>query len=114
MVYGEGLADRVRALAPDGITAATDLHGTETATAASELGVPAERISTIAAHGVDLPATATGAGASDPGTLDRVAALIVDEKLMVPIAAVYPIDQIRDAVALQASGHVNGKVVVTL
>ncbi len=114
VAYGDGLADRVRALAPDGITAATDLHGTETAVAASELGVPAERISTIAAHGVVLPATATGAGASDPGALDRVAALIVDGQLTVPIAATYPIDRIRDAVAFQAAGHVHGKIVVTL
>ncbi len=114
VAYGEGLADRVRALAPDGITAATDLHGTEAAIVASELGVPAERISTIAAHGVALSAKATGAGASDPGTLDRVAALIVDGQLTVPVAATYPLEQIRDAVALQAAGHIHGKVVVTL
>ena len=49
VAYGTGLADRVRALAPDGVTAATDLFGTETAEAALALGVPPERISTIAA-----------------------------------------------------------------
>jgi len=30
------------------------------------------------------------------------------------IAATYPIERIREAVALQASRHVQGKVVVTL
>lgn len=30
VTYGAGLADRVRALAPDAITAAVDLFGTET------------------------------------------------------------------------------------
>ncbi|MCO5998927.1 hypothetical protein [Actinoallomurus rhizosphaericola] len=30
VAYGPGLGDRVRALAPDGVTAATDLFGTET------------------------------------------------------------------------------------
>jgi len=48
--YGDGLAERVRDAAPDGITAAADLFGTETAYAALELGVPAERVSTIAAR----------------------------------------------------------------
>ena len=49
VAYGAGLADRVRALAPDGVTAATDLFGTETVETALALGVPPERISTIAA-----------------------------------------------------------------
>jgi hypothetical protein len=35
-------------------------------------------------------------------------------KLAVPIAATFPIDQIREAVALQRGGHIHGKVVVTL
>ena len=47
--YGDGLAGRVRALAPQGVTAAADLVGTETAQAALELGVAPGRIATIAA-----------------------------------------------------------------
>ena len=112
--YGEGLVDRVRALAPNAIDAAVDLHGTETAHAALELGVPAERISTIAAQGSDLPVRATGGVDADPGTLDHVAALIAEGRLRVPIAARFPIEQIRDAVELQATRHARGKVVVTL
>ncbi len=49
VAYGPGLAERVRALAPDGVSAAADLFGTETAEAALALGVTPERISTIAA-----------------------------------------------------------------
>ena len=49
VAYGPGLADRVRTLAPEGVTAATDLFGIETAEAALALGVPPERISTVAA-----------------------------------------------------------------
>lgn len=47
--YGPDLSDRVRALAPGGITAAADLFGTETAEAAIALGVSPERICNIAA-----------------------------------------------------------------
>ena len=48
VAYGTGLADRVLALAPKGVSAATDLFGTETVEAALALGVPPERISAIA------------------------------------------------------------------
>ena len=40
VAYGGGLADRVRALAPGGVTAAIDLHGTETVHAAQGTRCP--------------------------------------------------------------------------
>src|SRR5205823_12648410 len=43
VAYGDGLVDRLRALAPAGVTAAIDLFGTETAQAARAPGVPDER-----------------------------------------------------------------------
>lgn len=112
--YGEGLVERVRAIAPDGVQAATDLFGTEVAYAALELGVPAARISTIAAPGQDLPFTATGGTDAGPGTLASVADLIGAGRLVVPVAARFPIAQVRDAVQLQAARHVHGKIVVTM
>ena len=99
-------------LASSGVTAATDLFGTETATLALELGVPAARISMIAGQ---LPGVTTVAGfQAAAGTLEHVAALIAEGKVKVPIAATYPIENIREAVARQASRHVQGKIVVTL
>jgi NADPH:quinone reductase-like Zn-dependent oxidoreductase len=112
VAYGDGLADRVRALAPDGVTAAIDLHGTETAHAARELGVPDERITTIAAQ-IDGITPTNGANAA-PSALDEVARLVAAGELHVPIAATFPIDQIRAAVELQAGRHVHGKVVIDL
>ena len=115
VAYGPGLADRVRVLAPGGVTAATDLFGTETAETALALGVAPERISTIAA-GPDPPGgvRATGAFDAAPDALQQVTDAILAGKLTVPIAARFPVGQIRDAVRLQAGGHVHGKVVVTL
>ena len=112
VAYGDGLADRVRALAPGGVTAAIDLHGTETVHAARELGVPDGRISTIAAQ-VDGITPANGANAA-PGALEEVARLVAAGRLRVPIAASFPIEQIRAAVELQAGRHVHGKVVIDL
>ena len=110
--YGDGLAARVRALAPAGITAAIDLYGTETALTARELGVPDHRITTIAAQ-VEGVTPANGASAA-PGTLEEIARLVAAGQLRVPIAATFPAGQIRAAVELQASRHVNGKIVIDL
>ncbi|MCW2890672.1 MAG: NADPH:quinone reductase [Actinomycetia bacterium] len=115
VAYGPGLADRVRALAPGGVTAATDLFGTETAETALALGVPPERISTIAA-GPNPPGGVRASGGIDapPDALERTTDAILAGKLTVPIAAVFPIEQIRDAVTMQAGRRVHGKIVVTL
>ena len=112
VVYGDGLADRVRALAPRGITAAIDLYGKETAHVARALGVPDNRITTIATQ-IDGITPANGANAA-PGALEKLADLIATGRLRVPIAASFPIDQIRNAVELQAGRHVKGKVIIEL
>jgi NADPH:quinone reductase-like Zn-dependent oxidoreductase len=115
VTYGAGLADRVRALAPDGITAAIDLFGSETIETALALGVAPERISAIAA-GPTPPGGAHAAFSIDaePSALPRIADAIVAGQIAVPIAARFPIGQIREAAALQADRHVHGKIVVTL
>ena len=115
VAYGAGLADRVRALAPQGVSAATDLFGTETVEAALALGVPRERISTIAA-GPNPPGgvRATGGSEAGPDALNRITDAILAGDITVPIAATFPIEEIRAAVTLQGGRHVHGKIVVTL
>jgi NADPH:quinone reductase-like Zn-dependent oxidoreductase len=115
VAYGPGLADRVRTLAPEGVTAATDLFGTETVEAALGLGVPPERISTIAA-GPTPPGgvRATGGVDAGPDAMARITDAILAGTITVPIAATFPIERIRDAVTLQAGRHVHGKIVITL
>jgi NADPH:quinone reductase-like Zn-dependent oxidoreductase len=115
VTYGVGLADRVRASAPDGITSAVDLFGTETIEAALALGVAPERISAIAA-GPTPPGGARAAfsGGAEPDALPRIADAIVAGQITVPIAARFPIQQIREAAALQADRHAHGKIVVTI
>ncbi|WP_409465393.1 NADP-dependent oxidoreductase [Amycolatopsis sp. GA6-003] len=114
VAYGPGLSDRVRALAPEGITAATDLFGRETAETALELGVTPGRISTVA-DGPALPDVhATGAFDAKPGALERITDAIRSGELTVPIAATFPVEQFREAVKMQAARHAHGKIVVTL
>jgi NADPH:quinone reductase-like Zn-dependent oxidoreductase len=111
VTYGDGLAERVRVLAPGGVTAALDLYGIETVQAARELGVPDERITTIAAQ-VDGITPANGADGAH--AIDDVARLVAADQIRVPIAATFPVEQIRAAVELQAGRHVHGKIVIDL
>ncbi|HVV87580.1 MAG TPA: NADP-dependent oxidoreductase [Kofleriaceae bacterium] len=112
VAYGDGLASRVRELHAGRVTAALDLHGTDTVQVARELGVPDARICTIAGVVDGVPA-ANGANAG-PEALRELARLVAAGRLRVPIAATFPIERIRAAVELQAGRHVRGKVVVDL
>ncbi|MQY28979.1 NADP-dependent oxidoreductase [Nocardia aurantia] len=115
VAYGPGLADRVWATAPGGITAAADLFGTETAETALALGIPPERIVTIAA-GPNPPGgvRATGGSQAGPDDLRRITDAIRSGALTVPIAATFPLERIADAVTLQAGRHIHGKIVITV
>jgi NADPH:quinone reductase-like Zn-dependent oxidoreductase len=111
VTYGNGLVERAHPLTPDSVTAAIDLHGTDTVQAARELGVPDERITTIAAQ-VDGIIPANGADAAH--AIDDVARLVATGQIRVPIAASFPVERIRAAVELQKARHVHGKIVIDL
>src|SRR4051794_2040272 len=76
--YGDGLADRVRELAPDGVTAAVDAVGSDEALEVSLALVPdRQRIATLAnfAGGAEAGIRVLGGGpGADPGTEVRDAA----------------------------------------
>ena len=113
--YGPGLVDRVRAIAPEGVSAAADLFGTETVEAALALGVPVERICTVVGRDTAPGGVrATGGADAGPEAMGQITDAILAGQLTVPIAATYPVEKIRDAVAQQAGRHVHGKIVVTL
>jgi NADPH:quinone reductase-like Zn-dependent oxidoreductase len=115
VVYGDGVADRIREAAPDGVDAFLDMVGGGYVELALELGVAPERINTIAdfaaveEHGVKSEGNAVGASAE---VLAELAALIDAGELEVPIAATYPLDQVRDAYRELAENHTRGKIVL--
>jgi NADPH:quinone reductase len=122
VTYGDGLADRVRALAPDGVDAAIDLVGTDEAMDVSlELVADRARIATIAnfARGPQEGVKLLGGGpGADPGTDIRDAArpelarLAGEGKLRVFVGATYPLDDAADAHRQILTGHTTGKLIL--
>ncbi|MFF1294664.1 MULTISPECIES: zinc-binding alcohol dehydrogenase family protein [unclassified Streptomyces] len=122
VAYGPGLADRVRAAAPEGVDAAADLVGTDEAVDVSvELVADRSHIATIAGFargaqaGIKLLGGSPGA---DPGTAIRTAArLRLTEaaeagRLRVLIAGSHPLREAAAAHRQIMTGRTSGKIVL--
>lgn len=113
-VYGDGLVERVRALAPDGIDAVFDAAGKGVLPDSIELrGGTTDRIVTIAdgtagEHGV----TFSGGGDRSLEGLRQVAARYVDGAMDLPVRETHPLADAAAAHRSSEEGHGRGKVVL--
>lgn len=122
VVYGAGLLERVRELAPDGVHAALDLIGTDEALEVSlALVEDRSRIATIVNFegGGDAGIKVLGGGpGADPGDELRQAArpellaMVARGELRVLVEATYPLAEAGEAHQRIAGGHVTGKLVL--
>jgi NADPH:quinone reductase-like Zn-dependent oxidoreductase len=115
--YGEGLVDRVRAAAPQGIDAVFDAAGQGGLKESIELRGSTDRIITIADFGAAELGVAASMGAS--ATPEQIAAGLTtqlqsaaDGNLQVRIAETFALADAAKAQELSESGHAKGKVVV--
>jgi NADPH2:quinone reductase len=115
IAYGDGLADRLREAAPNGIDAFIDLFGPDYIDLAVDLGVPPERIDTIISFqraGEVGAKTEGSAEASTPEVLAEMANLIATGAIESDIAATYPLDRVADAFEELERRHTHGKIVL--
>lgn len=112
VAYGEGLLERVRALAPAGIDGAVDTQGVEAAIVAAQLGAPRARIAVIAAGAENVGVAVTGYDAPLARAHD-LAVLMAAGDLRMPVTE-FPLADYAAAITAVATGHVRGKVVLTL
>jgi NADPH:quinone reductase-like Zn-dependent oxidoreductase len=116
VAYGDGVAGRIHQAAGQVDAFIDTVGGDYVEIALNDLGVEPSRIDTVAnfdavaKYGVKAEGNAAGASA---GTLAELAGLIAGAQLEVPIAATFPLSQVRDAYRRLASGHLRGKIVLT-
>jgi len=112
--YGDGAADRIRQAAAK-VDAFIDTFGANYVELALDLGVEPSRIDTIVRfdavqqYGIKAEGNAAGASAA---VLAELAGLIDAGELEVPVAATFPLAEVRDAYRLLAQGHHRGKIVL--
>ena len=115
VAYGEGLEERLRAVADNSLDAFVDTFGADYVELALKLGVRPERIDTIInyeaveKYGVKADASAQ---ASSAAVLAELAQLIDQGKLEIPIARVYALSEVQEAYRELEQRHTNGKIVL--
>jgi len=112
--YGDGMVQRIRALAPDGVDLAFDTAGKGGIPDLVTLTGDPARVATIADFGAAaLGVKVTGGGEGRaPGALDEAAALVEAGRLSMPVAQTFTFADAADANRISAEGHVRGKLVL--
>jgi NADPH:quinone reductase-like Zn-dependent oxidoreductase len=117
VAYGEGLVERVRALAPDGVDLALDVAGSGVLPELIELAGGPEHVVTIAdfvgaqEHGVRFSRGDAGRALH---SLADVGALIESGRFSLPVAQTFPLAEVAAAHRVSQDGHVRGKLVLTV
>jgi NADPH:quinone reductase-like Zn-dependent oxidoreductase len=115
VAYGDGVADRIRAILPDGVDAILDLAGGDSLRAIA--GLVGDRSKLISAGD---PTTVDEVGGHlierdrSSRVLNIVAAMVADGKLDPHVEDVLPLDRAADAIAAVEVGHAKGKVVISV
>lgn len=111
VTYGDGLTERVRELAPDGVDVVTDFVG-------GVLDVTRAILRAGGRHGsITQPEVSEAGGLylwvrPDAAGLRALADLADEGELTVPVAQTFSLANAADAFRLSQTGHVRGKVIV--
>ncbi|MFB9326258.1 NADP-dependent oxidoreductase [Paenibacillus aurantiacus] len=115
LTYEEGLAARIRAIAPDGVQAAFDTAGGEGLQAAVELVLDRNRVCTFFAYDrIEELGLRIVRGERSAARLAELADLYAQGKLHIEIREVFPLDRSADAHRLIETRHGRGKIVLKI
>jgi NADPH:quinone reductase-like Zn-dependent oxidoreductase len=115
ITYGEGLADRVAAVAPAGVDAALDTAGSGSLAGIVALVGEASRVATIADFGAGaLGVTLVAGNVNAAANLAEASRLGTAGAYTPHVQATYPLEKATDAHAHVQGGHARGKVLITL
>lgn len=115
VAYGDGVQERVRAVAPDGVDAILDMVGGDALRSVAGLVTDPKRLTSIA----DRPLALELGGFSlerdrSTAVLTELARLVAAGELDPHVTVVKPLAEAGEALALVEGGHATGKVVIVL
>nr|WP_272473442.1 NADP-dependent oxidoreductase [Baekduia alba] len=116
VIYGDGLVDRVRAVAPDGVDAAVDVAGRDALDASIALTGGTDRVVTIAdgrAREIGVRFLMGRPDDRDAAALAELAERWAGGGLKL-VTTTFPLDDVAEAHAVSAAGHVRGKLVLLI
>ncbi|QKV99606.1 NADP-dependent oxidoreductase [Streptomyces sp. NA02536] len=112
--YGEGLAERVRGLAPEGVDAAFDSVGGDALKVSANLLAPEGRLASI----TDPEVVAYGGHywfvRPDSQDLQHLSDLAAQGTVKIHVSKTFPLEQAAEAHRLSQEGRTRGKIVVTV
>ncbi|WP_181796357.1 NADP-dependent oxidoreductase [Streptomyces sp. WELS2] len=114
VAYGEGLAERVRGLAPEGVDAIFDTVGGDTLTVSAGLLAPEGRLASITDPGVREYGGRYVFVRPDADDLARLSEWADQGVLSVHVQQAFPLERTAEAHRLNQEGHTRGKIVVTV
>lgn len=114
VVYGTGLATRIKNLVPEGITAYFDLFGGDDSRSIIDLVADKTRIASIADGSVKQIGGHYVFVRPDSADLLALTKLVENEKVKPIVAATFPLTEAKAAYKLSMSGHVQGKIAVSV
>ncbi|WP_251092725.1 NADP-dependent oxidoreductase [Streptomyces sp. Caat 7-52] len=114
VAYGEGLSERVRGLAPEGVDAVFDTVGGDTLKASANLLAPEGRLASIADPEVVGYGGRYAFVRPDAEDLRRLSELAERGAVTVNVQETFPLERAADAQRLSQEGHTRGKLVVTV
>ena len=112
VTYGEGLVERVRAVAPGGIDAVFDASGRGEIPDSIELAGGPDRVLTIAAFDAADKGVQIHVAHATPQDYREILRLVEEGRLRVPISRTYALTEAGRALDASRSGHVSGKIVI--
>jgi NADPH:quinone reductase-like Zn-dependent oxidoreductase len=117
VAYGEGLVERVRALAPDGVDVALDVAGSGVLPELIGLAGGAGHVITVAdfggaqEHGVRFSSGDAGRAVH---ALGEIGELIESGRFSLPVAQTFPLAEVAEAHRVSEHGHARGKLVLLI
>jgi NADPH:quinone reductase-like Zn-dependent oxidoreductase len=113
--YDDGWVERVRALAPQGVDAALDIAGAGVIAQLIELtGEPSKVLSIADFSAPSLGAQVSSNGQGQVAAYDEAVRLFEAGSFSLPVTQTFPLEKASDAQAASETGHVRGKIVVTV